>query len=136
MGWKPPQKIYNIVVKDGEYEGLKLKVGSVPLGQFLELESLAQGIENSEKSFEGIKDILASLGNALIEWNIDDTTPDLKGLNSLDFDLVLFIIGEWLGAVGGVSDPLEMKPNISDSSNDEVLNSLETSSHPLLEKQT
>ena len=119
-GFVPPVKVYRIVAEDGIYAGLTAKVRSVPLGEFMALAGLADGLDASTAAskFAEMGKLFAALADALVEWNLttesDEPVPaDLSGLYAQDLDLALFLIGEWIGAMGGVSGPLGTPPNPS-----------------------
>jgi len=128
MGYKPKRKIYRIE-PSGDYEGLVVRVRSVPVGQFMALADLADGVDSEALSgmasgeaiskFSQIGKMFEAFADALIEWNVedDDGAPvpaTLNGLYSQDFDMVMFLFGEWIGAMGGISGPLEQKPTGSE----------------------
>ena len=123
MGYRPPRKVYR-VVGSGPYEGLEAKLAGVNLGRYLDLVSVADGMEGEDAPDE-IGDMLAALDGALLEWNIedDDGAPvpvGLDGLRTQDFDLVLWLFDAWLEAMGGTPDPLGGKPSASVTSDDEA----------------
>lgn len=130
-GYRPKTKIYRIE-PGGEYEGLVVRVRSVPVGQFMALADLADGIDaesiagtsldEAAAKFGQIGQLFEALADALIEWNVEDddgqpVPATLEGLYRQDFDLVMFLVGEWIGAMGGISGPLEQKPTGSAPSN-------------------
>lgn len=142
----PPRKIYKIEVEDGAYTGLFARLRSVPTGRFMDLAAMAEGFDlDSLKSahtntkntadalavFGQMRSLFEAFAKALIEWNVelpedpDDedsplvpVPPTFEGIMSQDMDLVMFLVGEWLSAVGGTSPPLGATPKTADGSND------------------
>lgn len=141
MGWKPPTKIYRIE-PGGDYEGLQVRIKSVPIGQYMALTDLAEDIdaETGTAATSGklgnVFKLFEAMADALVSWNIDDEYDNplpatLDGLQSLDFDLALYLIGEWIGAMGGVSDPLGKRQSDSELSSVPDSLDLEAASQPL-----
>ena len=144
----PPVKIYQIEVDDGGiYDGTWLRIKSVPAGRYISLLQLAEGIdieelkagkataEESSATFRQMIELFGEFSKKLIEWNVeeqldpDDESDDpetrpvpatSEGVMSQEFDFIMFLIGEWMGAMGGVSGPLETKPNDSETLSSEA----------------
>lgn len=119
MGYQPPRKVYRLVFDTGPYQGLSVRVRSVPLGQFMALTRLAEmaGDGTELEAFEGMGELFTGFADALVEWNVvdDDGAPrpaDLAGVYAQDFDFVMFLVGEWIAAMGDVAAPLA-PPSVS-----------------------
>jgi hypothetical protein len=123
-GFVAQRKVFRLDFQGTDLEGLVVRAKSVPLGTFLELMELAQGLENlgdltqltelSELppgSVAAIRGLLEGCGHALVDWNLEDedTGPveaSPAGLNGLDLDVAMAILQAWMTAVAGVSGPL------------------------------
>lgn len=118
MGYQPPRKTYRLVFDEGEYAGLSVRVRSVPLGQFMALTRLAEtaGDGKEQEAFAGMGELFEGFADALVDWNVeDDGAPvpaDLSGVYAQDFDFVMFLVGEWISAMGDVAAPL-VPPSVS-----------------------
>lgn len=122
MGYKRKSKVYVLAFEDEEYEGLEVRVKSVPVGKFLELNSLAMGVSkngetDAEAAIETNAELLKAFANALVSWNVEDEDSGepipstLEGVNSCDFDFAMRLIEAWLEALAGVSRPLAQEFN-------------------------
>jgi hypothetical protein len=135
MGWTPPRRVYRIEPTSGPYKGLEARINGVPLGQFMALANLAESFDPEEAKgrstremmgeFAEIAKMFENLADALVEWNVElppigadpdsdyaePVAPNLAGLYRLDFDLVMWMFGEWVTAMGGVSGPLGTTPS-------------------------
>jgi hypothetical protein len=112
VGYKRNPRIYRLIFEDGEYSGLIVRVRSMPLGQFLEIAALADASNHSDGEVEKL---FKAFAGALVDWNLETDGPegetwpvpaDLDGLYDQDLEFGLFLIGEWVRAIGGVPDPL------------------------------
>lgn len=117
MGYTPNRKVFKLRF-EGEYEGLEVKVRSIPLGQFLKFAGLLE-IDTRNPSSEDMKELEALFGSfakVLIEWNLEDEDGapvpcNSEGLLSQDLDMVLTIILEWSNALSSVARPLHKASN-------------------------
>lgn len=133
MGWQPPRKVFRIEPTDGPYAGLAVRINGVPLGQFVALASLSEQFDATGKSpaseFSEIIAVFEAMAGAIVEWNLElplsASDPDgpvepvpttIEGLNRLDFELVMWIFGQWIGAMGDIAAPLEPRPGPTESS--------------------
>lgn len=141
----PKRKIYKIEVDTPghPFEDMFVRARSVPMGKYMDLAAMHDGIdldslkaagveETTEafKAFASMRELFLAFGKALIEWNIeepadpdDDDSPlvpvpaTFDGLMSQDFELVMFLVTEWLGAMGGTTAPLGQMPKQGGNSN-------------------
>lgn len=131
-GFTPKRKIFRIEIEDGEYAGLFARVRGVPLGQFMDLAALAEGVDIESmragenrvpgaaalEAFGSMRKLFEGFAKALIEWNLEEpqdqeddespmvpVPPTVEGVMSQDFELIMFVVGEWIGAMGGTTPP-------------------------------
>lgn len=118
----PKRKTFKLAFDD-EHAGLVVRCRSVPVGKFLELASLAGSTTGSAEDSKGqlgaVAQLFAMFGDVLLSWNVadDDGTPvpaTANGLLTLDIDLAMKIVSEWIKAATGVSTPLD--PGSTDGS--------------------
>lgn len=68
--FKRNSKIYKLTFDtDDELHGLEVQIKSLPVGEFVAVTSLA---ETANASAEASTRLLHTLGDALVEWNLDD----------------------------------------------------------------
>lgn len=109
MGFKAKTKTMRLVF-EGDYDGLEVVAKSVSTGTFMSLVELADKVDNGD--MKSVVELFRGFSKALVSWNAEDEDDnpipaDLDGLKSIDFDLALFIIAEWLKGIGNVRAPLE-----------------------------
>jgi hypothetical protein len=136
--YRKKAKVYKVTVEEGEHADFEMVVRAVTLGKFVRLARLAsdfdveelknQGtsVKEAQDAFEGMTELFEEFGKALVDWNLEaPVDPDkdgdddewipvpvgVEGVNLQEFDFVMFLIGEWIGAMGGVPDALKAKPN-------------------------
>lgn len=112
MGFKKPVKIYVLSFDEEEYEGLEIKVRGMSMKEMLDISRL-EGKEDRES----IVLMMRLFAEKIVSWNMEeeDGTPvphTAATLMDLDPEFVGACIGSYMGAVKGVSDPLE-KPSDS-----------------------
>lgn len=112
MGYRRKPQVYKLRFEDEEYEGLVVRVRSLPLGQFLEITRLADEAEANPQQVEAL---LTAFASALVDWNLEEDGPDgevwsvpadKNGLYRQDLDFVFMLIREWMQAIAGVPAPL------------------------------
>lgn len=112
MGYKATKK-FLLKFPEGEYEGLEIRVRSVPFGEYFALEELAKRAGKSA-DMESVDELLAKLAGCITEWNLEDDddqpiAPSVAALKDLEANLVLAIISAWLDGMSGVAVPLDKK---------------------------
>lgn len=120
MGFRPRPKVYRLTFEDPELAGLVVRATSVPIGAFLHLQTLIEISGGKDDVADpGVSGGLAAMGElagefveALIEWNMEDDEGNpvpctRDGVLSIDLDLFLEIVMQWMTAVAGVPDPLD-----------------------------
>lgn len=131
MGYTPGRKVFKLKF-EGDYEGLEVKVKSIPLGKFLKFANLLE-IDSKNPSSEDMKELeslFGSFAEVLVEWNLEDEDGQpvpctSEGLFAQDLDMVLTIILEWSSALSSASRPLHKASNGGKQS-PEVLIPMET----------
>jgi hypothetical protein len=111
MGYRRPRKTFVLRFDDPEYQGLEVRVGSLPIGDFLNVTRTASRVDSKDYDPAQVADLLAMFGRCLISWNLEDDEgraipANLEGLRSLDLDFVLTLIASWMEGVASVSVPL------------------------------
>lgn len=113
MGFKVKRKVFKLVFKDTDLDGLEVLAHSLNTGQFLEMETAkAERAEGGKAGESATQRMLELFAGALVSWNAEDdetgepipTTMD--GIRSQDLDFNMKIIEAWTEAIGGVKAPL------------------------------
>lgn len=105
MGYCPPQTTYRIVCGDGPHAGLEVAIQAMPLGKYVEIAGAVEGAE-----FAAVLGHLADMADALVSWNVEDkagepVSADLPGLLTQEYGFALYLMGEWIAAVGQIPTP-------------------------------
>lgn len=107
MGFKVG-KVYKLTFEDERFEGLEVRVKSMPLGKFIELAAM---IDEGGFTGETARQVFEQFATVLVSWNAENdegplpTTAD--GLLQLDLAEARAIIEGWRDAITGVPAPLE-----------------------------
>lgn len=109
MGYRHEGKVFRLRFADGEYEGLEVEMGSLPVGKLMRLAALAEQADT--KDFGVLRELFETMAAGLKRWNLedDDGVPvptTLAGIESQDLDFVTTVIATWLEGMAGVSAPL------------------------------
>jgi len=113
-GFEVHDKTFALTFEDPKYTGLRVRVGSVPVGQVIDLMQLAEAVgptPDMSRYASEIHELFTGFGGALIEWNVtrqgQPVPATLAGVRSLpDMGMVLDMIMSWLEGMLSVSDPL------------------------------
>lgn len=108
MGYKRNNRVYKLVFKDEDMDGLEVRCRSLPLAKYMELVGLVEG----GVDLSNVGDILGEFAQVIVSWNLVDDDdqpipPSAETLLAQDYDFVLAIINAWSAAIAGVSGPLE-----------------------------
>jgi hypothetical protein len=118
MGYKRQRKVFKLVFREGDLDGLVVHARSTSMRQFLEMQDMFTGLEAADGKTDSaslalqIKALFALFVGVLIDWNMEDEDTDeplptdLDTLLDLDFTVAMAIIEEWLKATAGVSEPV------------------------------
>lgn len=112
MGYRRERRLFNLKFEDPEYAGLEVLIRTLPVGEFLGLAKLQNALDESNPDFSAVEKLFKVFLEKLIRWNVED--PDsgepvpatMAGLNTLELDFVLAIIGAWINSMAGVSPSL------------------------------
>lgn len=107
MGFKVG-KVYKLTFEDERFEGLEVRVKSMPLGKFIEIASL---IDEGGFTGETAPEVFARFSKVLVSWNAEDDEGPLpmtaEGLLRLDIVEARTIIEGWRDAITGATGPLD-----------------------------
>lgn len=112
MGYKVVRKVFKLVFKDADFDGLEVFARSLNTGQFLEIEQAkldrAEGGQVGEGATQRMLELFAG---ALSSWNAEDEDGEpipatMDGIRSQDLDFNMKIIDAWTDAIAGVKAPL------------------------------
>lgn len=115
MGYKVPQKVYNLkFADDDEYARVEAKLKGVGMGKLLKIgklvttrpEDMVDVLEN---------EVLRDFAAALISWNLEDeegnpipaTLESLLDEDLLPPSLVFSLVSNWVEIMGNVAAPLK-----------------------------
>lgn len=112
MGYRRNQ-IYKLVFEGDEFEGLEVRVKSLPLGHFTNILSLYEANLKSpgQNDMTKLEPLFSTFVKALVSWNVEDgdgnpVPATREGLDALDLPFILRMILSWIEAVSGVAIPL------------------------------
>lgn len=117
MGYKQPRTIYRLTFEDPRYEGLEIRMRSLPLGQYLDFQVKLEQFDTdrdrplTEEDVEKFNTVLRMLAACLVDWNLEeeDGRPlptTFEVLADQEYDFLMDIIGAFQAAVAGVSEEL------------------------------
>lgn len=137
MGFKR-EKIHRLTWEDDhELAGLEVRVASIPIGEFMDIEAiLDRELPPRFKTFgEALDWMYARFGEALVSWNLEDKADqpipaDLEGLMTQDREFVMLVMRDWIEALRTVTRPLP-KPSSAGERSAEVSIPMETLSENL-----
>lgn len=108
MGYRKVPRIHTLEF-DGELlNGLVVRLKSISFGK---VRSLMRIMGDESADSEVMDAVIKTLADALVSWTLEDENgvpvdPGVAGLESLDFDEVMEIVGKWLDSITGPSDDL------------------------------
>lgn len=120
MGYVRKAPIVNLVFDDEEYEGLEIRMKSMPLGEFIEMDQKLQDADDDRdgktQNANGHRDeafstTMKKLSDKLVSWNLEreDRTPvpaTYDGLLEQDLVFVRDILHAYKVSLFGVDNPL------------------------------
>lgn len=115
MGYRPPSTGSDLDFAGTQYEGLQVRMDSVPLRMLLEIGELAEGMQGGDLS--QMRALFSMFAGLVEEWNVEDRKGEpvpatLDGVMSQDTAFVMAVITAWIKAVSSAPPPL---PGSSDS---------------------
>ncbi|MGH7774463.1 MAG: hypothetical protein ACREQA_19745 [Candidatus Binatia bacterium] len=134
MGYVRKAPVVKLIFSGEEYEGLEIRMKSMPLGDFLDLDSQVR--DTGDDNSEAFENVIKRVASKLISWNLvqEDQTPipaTFEGLLEQDLVFVRDILDAYRVSLFGVDTPL---PSSSDSGRqlEEELIPMETLSKSLV----
>lgn len=117
MGFRRPVKLHKLAfdAADGDLDGLEVVMGSLTVGQLMDMTRAA---DHADRSAEDMEKFFTDFAAALISWNLEDDTLDadgvslqpvpatLEGVRSCDLGFIVAVAKAWMEAVAGVPGPL------------------------------
>lgn len=121
MGYVRKTPVIKLMFDDEEYEGLEIRMESMPLGEFLEIDKLSQ-----DDGHDAFRKMIEQLASHLRDWNLEEEngTPvpaNLEGLKKQDLVFVRAIVNGYRGALFGVGNPLPQKSSNGDQSQEALI---------------
>lgn len=108
-GYKRERRTYVMEFEDPEYEGLEIKVRSLPIRNLQHLLSLNPESDDPKQRAESINQMMCAFAEALVSWNMTDENDDplpttLEYIESEDVDFIMTCISQWMKVVSQVDD--------------------------------
>lgn len=108
-GYKRERRIYILEFTDPQYQGLEVKVRSIPIREWKHLMTLDSESDDTETRVSSIQQMMYSFSEALVSWNMEDDQGNplpttLEYLESEDADFVMSLIMQWMKAIAWVDD--------------------------------
>ena len=116
-GYKRERRIYVMEFADPEFEGLELKVRSIPIRDLKHLMVLDPESDDPKIRAESINQLMCAFAEALVSWNMTDEKDvplpaTLEYIESEDVDFVMMCIGRWMRVVSSVDDASPLASNL------------------------
>lgn len=112
MGFKVQRKVYKLVFKDPDYEGLEVTARELSSGELWEFIAAEKaGHAGGDGALEGRRRTMQMLADALVAWNAETEEgepipPNLDGLLSQGPGFAARVMDAWTDALVGISAPL------------------------------
>lgn len=108
-GYKRERRIFVLEFADPQYEGLVVKVRSIPIREWKHLLTLDSESDDPQIRLTSINQMMYAFSEALVFWNMEDDEGNplpttLEYLESEDSDFVMSLIMQWMAAVAKVDD--------------------------------
>lgn len=115
-GYKRERRTYIMEFAEPEYEGLEIKVRSIPIRNLQYLMSLDPESEDIKIRGESINQMMCAFAEALVSWNMTDENdqpipPTLEYIESEDVDFIMTCISEWMKVISQVDDASPLDSN-------------------------
>ncbi len=127
MAYKRERRVYVMTFDDPEYEGLEIRVRSIPIREFHSLLALDPESKDSAVRAESINKMLFAFAEALVSWNMTDENGSplpttLEYVESEDVDFIMMCITEWMQAISKVNDasPLDENSELGQTTPEEL----------------
>jgi len=101
---------------DPEYEGLEIKVRSIPIRELTHLMTLDPESEDPTVRASSIDKLMSAFAEALVSWNMTDENGQplpttLEYIESEDTDFVMTCIAQWMKVITRVDDASPLGEN-------------------------
>jgi hypothetical protein len=111
MGYKRKAREYRLRFEGDEYDGFECTMGSLSVDEFLEMSSLAMGMQSLDSKPADINRLFDLTAEKIISWNLEDdegkpVLADPEHLRAQDFPFVMTIQTSWMNAMAQVPGPL------------------------------
>jgi hypothetical protein len=128
MGFEAPGTGNKLDFTGTRYEGLEVKVDSVPLGLLTAIiedySALTAGNVDMTKALPVVLKLLDQFGKVLESWNVtrrgEPVPATAEGLRSLDLAFAMAIVGAWVTGTAQAPDPLPGSSESGGSSPEEL----------------
>lgn len=115
-GYKRERRTYVMEFADPEFEGLEIKVRSIPIRDLKNLMTLDPESEDSKTRAEAIDKLMCAFAEALVSWNMTDENDvpvpaTLEYVESEDVDFIMMCIGQWMKVISRVDDASPLDSN-------------------------
>ena len=116
MGYKRERRVYVMEFTDPQYEGLEIKVRSIPIRELTHLMTLDPEAEDATVRGSSIDKLMSAFAEALVSWNMTDENDQplpttLEYIESEDVDFIMACIGQWMQVVSRVDDASPLDSN-------------------------
>lgn len=107
--YRRQRRVYILEFGDPQYEGLEIKVRSLPIRELTDLMVLDTESEDPQVRASSISTMMAAFAEALVSWNMTDEAGQpipstLEYIESEDADFIMMCISAWMRAVSSVAD--------------------------------
>src|SRR4030095_1276998 len=116
MAYRRERRTYIMEFADPEYEGLEIKVRSIPIRELTDLMALDPEAEDPVIRASSIDKWTAAFAEALVSWNMTDEDDQplpttLEYIESEDADFVMTCIAQWMKVISRVNDASPLDGN-------------------------
>jgi hypothetical protein len=116
MGYKRERRTYIMEFADPEYEGLEIKVRSIPIRELTYLMGLDPESEDPAVRVSSINKLMLAFAEAIVSWNMTDENDQplpttLEYIESEDADFVMTCIAQWMKTMSQVDDASPLDSN-------------------------
>lgn len=115
-GYKRERRVYVMEFADPEFEGLEIKVRSIPIRDLKYLLALDPESEDLKTRGDSINQLMCAFAEALVSWNMTDENDEplpatLEYIESEDVDFIMLCITQWMQVISGVNDASPLDEN-------------------------
>lgn len=116
-GYKRERRVYVMAFADPEFEGLEIKVRSIPIRELKHLMMLDPESEDAKARASAIDQLMCAFAEALESWNMTDENDNplpttLEYIESEDVDFIMMCIAQWMKVISRVDDASPLASNL------------------------